>query len=123
MFSKKQSVKCIDFDYSSIAWKTKRDSLGIFRIDAVLREKKTNRLNYLAKTVMAGNVYSTSILPIIPNYNFQWLTNGKKRVIFRTFANNKIKIDTKNNKNINKYLLNIRYKKKREIFIENFTNN
>jgi hypothetical protein len=123
MFSKKQRVKCIDFDYSSIAWKTKRDSLGIFRIDAVLREKKTNRLNYLAKTVMAGNVYSTSILPIIPNYNFQWLTNGKKRVIFRTFANNKIKIDTKNNKNINKYLLNIRYKKKREIFIENFTNN
>ena len=67
MLSKKQSVKCIDFDYSSIAWKTKRDSLGIFRIDAVLREKKTNRLNYLAKTVMAGNVYSTSILPIIPN--------------------------------------------------------
>ena len=39
--------------------------------------------NYLAKTVMAGNVYSTSVLPIVPNYNFQWLTNGKKRIIFR----------------------------------------
>ena len=116
-----QNVKCIDFDYSSIGWKTKKDSLGIFRIDAALKEKKTNNLNYLAKTVMGGNVYSTSILPIVPNYNFQWLTNGKKRIIFRTFVNNKIKIDKRNNKNIDKYLLNIRYKKKKEIFIENLT--
>ena len=59
------------------------------------KKKKTNDLNYLAKTVMAGNVYGTSILPIVPNYNFQWLTNGKKENIFRTFANNKIKIDKK----------------------------
>ena len=121
MLSKIQNVKCIDFDYSSIGWKTKKDSLGIFRIDAALKEKKNNNLNYLAKTVMAGNVYSPSVLPIVPNYNFQWLTNGKKRIIFRTFANNKIKIDKRNNKNIDKYLLNIRYKKKKEIFIENLT--
>ncbi len=114
-----QNVKCIDFDYSSIGWKTKKYSLGIFRIDAALKEKKNDNLNYLAKTVMAGNVYGTSILPIVPNYNFQWLTNGKKRIIFRTFVNNKIKIDKRNNKNIDKYLLNIRYKKKKEIFVEN----
>jgi len=119
MLSKIKNVKCIDFDHSSIGWKNKKDDLGIFRIDAALKEKKTNNLNYLAKTVMAGNVYSTSILPIVPNYNFQWLTNGKKRIIFRTFVNNKIKIDKRNNKNIDKYLLNIRYKKKKEIFVEN----
>ena len=81
MLSKIQNVKCIDFDYSSIGWKTKKDSLGIFRIDAALKE----------------------------------------RIIYRTFANNKIKIDKRNNKNIDKYLLNIRYKKKKEIFIENLT--
>jgi hypothetical protein len=121
MLSKIKNVKCIDFDHSSIGWKTKKDSLGIFRIDAALKEKKTNNLNYLAKTVMGGNVYSTSILPIVPNYNFQWLTNGKKRIIFRTFVNNKIKIDKRNNKNIDKYLLDIRYKKKKEIFVENLT--
>ena len=113
MLSKIQNVKCIDFDYSSIGWKTKKESLGIFKIDAVLKEKKTNNLNYLAKTVMAGNVYGTSILPIVPNYHFQWLTNGKKRIIFRTFTSNRTKVDKKNNIDIDKYLLNIRYKKKR----------
>ena len=66
-----QNVKCIDFDYSSIGWKTKKDSLGIFRIDTAPKEEKNNNLNYLAKTVMAGNVYSPSVLPIVPNYNFQ----------------------------------------------------
>lgn len=121
MLSKIQNVKCIDFEYSSIGWKTKKDSQGIFRIDAVLKEKKNNNLNYLANTVLAGNVYGASILPIVPNYNFQWLTNGKKRIIFRTFANNRTKIDKKNNKDIEKYLLNIKYKKKKEIFIESLT--
>jgi len=123
MFSKKQNVKCLDFDYSSIGWKLKKDSLGLFKIDSALKEKKTNKLHYLAKTVMAGNVYGTSILPIVPNYNFQWLTNGKKRIIFRTFANNKIKIDTKKNIDVYKYLLNIKYKQKREISIENLIEN
>ena len=123
MLSKIQNVKCIDFDYSSIGWKTKKESLGIFKIDAVLKEKKTNNLNYLAKTVMAGNVYGTSILPIVPNYHFQWLTNGKKRIIFRTFTSNRTKVDKKNNIDIDKYLLNIRYKKKKEITIENLMKN
>ena len=82
MLSKIKNVKCIDFDHSSIGWKTKKDSLGIFRIDAALKEKKTNNLNYLAKTVMAGNVYSPSVLPIVPNYNFQWLTMALKNFIY-----------------------------------------
>lgn len=114
MLSKFQNVKCIDFDHSSIGWKTKKNSIGIFKIDAALKEKKTNNSNYLAKTVMAGNVYSTSKLPIVPNYNFQWLTNGNKGIVFRTFANNRIKIDKKKNKKIDKYLLNIRLKKKKK---------
>jgi len=121
MLSKFQNVKCIDFDHSSIGWKTKKNSIGIFKIDAALKEKKTNNSNYLAKTVMAGNVYGTSKLPIVPNYNFQWLTNGNKGIVFRTFANNRIKIDKKKNKKINKFLLNIRLKKKKEIFIESLT--
>ncbi len=72
---------------------------------------------------MAGNVYGTSILPIVPNYHFQWLTNGKKRIIFRTFTSNRTKVDKKNNIDIDKYLLNIRYKKKKEITIENLIKN
>ena len=123
MFNKKHNAKCLDFDYSSIGWKLKNDSLGLFKIDAALKEKKTNKLHYLAKTVMAGNVYGKSILPIVHNYNFQWLTNGKKWAVFRIFANNKIKIDTKINNKIDKYLLNIKYKKKREISIKNLIKN
>ena len=118
MLSKLNNYKHIDFDYSSIGWKTKENSLGIFKIEAALKEKKTSDFNYLAMTVMAGNVYGTSRLPIVPNYNFQWLTDGKKRNIFRTFANNTIKIEKKNNKNIDKYFMNIKYRKKREILIE-----
>ena len=77
----KKNIKCLDFDYSSIGWKLKNKSLGIFGIEASLREKKTNKLYFLAKTVMAGNVYGKSLLPIVPNYNFQWLTDGKKKPI------------------------------------------
>jgi len=123
MFSKTQSVKCLDFDCSSIGWKLKNDSLGLFKIDATLKEKTTNRFHYLAKTVMAGNVYGTSILPIVPNYNFQWLTNGKKRTVFRIFKNNKVKIDIKKNNEVDKYLLNIKYKKKKEVLIKNLLKN
>jgi hypothetical protein len=123
MVSKIQNIKCIDFHYSSIGWITKKDSLGIFKIDASHKEKKTNKVNYLANMVMAGNVYGTSILPIIPNYYFQWLTNGKKRIIFRSFVNKRPQIDKKNNKNIKKYLINVRYKKKKEIYIENLIKN
>ena len=123
MISKNKYFRCLDFDCSSIGWKLKKNSLGLFGVDASLQEKKTNKLHYLAKTVMAGNVYGTSILPIVPNYNFQWLTNGKKRIIFRTFINNKIEIDAKKNDDVDNYLLNIKYKKKKEIFIENLIQN
>ena len=52
MLSKIQNVKCIDFEYSSIGWKTKKDSQGIFRIDAVLKEKKKKKLKLLRKNVL-----------------------------------------------------------------------
>lgn len=119
MFIKKQKIKCLDFNCSSVGWKLKNTSIGLFKIDSMLTEKKTSKAYFLAKTVMAGNVYGQSILPIYPNYNFQWITNAKKKIIFRIFANNEIKIDTGKKKNIEKYILNIKYKKKKNILIKN----
>lgn len=113
-----KECKCIDFDHSFIGWKLKSGSVGLFKIDSVLKEKNTQKINYLAKTVMAGNVYGKSILPIIPNYNFQWFTDGKKRLVFRKFENNEIKIDNKG-KEINKYLINIKKKNKKKISLKN----
>ena len=72
---------------------------------------------------MAGNVYGKSLLPIIPNYNFQWLTDGKKKIVFRIFSNNKIKFDTKKNNKVDAYLLNIQYKKKQQIYIDDIIKN
>jgi len=119
----KKNIKCLDFDYSSIGWRLKNKSLGIFGIEASLKEKKTNKLYFLAKTVMAGNVYGKSLLPIVPNYNFQWLTDGKKKIVFRIFSNNKIKFDTKKNNKVDAYLLNIQYKKKKQIYIDDIIKN
>ena len=116
-------MKCLDFNSSSIGWKLKNGSLGIFKIDALLKEKKNNQINYLANTVMAGNVYGKSILPILPNYNFQWLTNGSNQVVFRYFSNNKIKKDEKKSNKIEKFLVNINYQKKIEVSIEDLIDN
>ena len=123
MFIKKQNIKCLDFNYSFVSWKLKNTSRGLFKIDSILIEKKVSKEYFLAKTVMAGNVYGKSTLPIRPNYNFQWITNGKKKIVFRIFANNEIKIDTGKKRNIDKYILNIKYKKKKNILIKNLIEN
>ena len=67
---------------------------------------------------MAGNVYGKSILPILPNYNFQWLTNGSNQVVFRYFSNNKIKKDEKKSNKIEKFLVNINYQKKSRFLLK-----
>ena len=77
-------MNCLDFKTSSIGWKLKNGSLGLFTIDSSLKEKN-KQTNYLANTVLAGNVYGKSILPIVPNYNFQWVTNGKTKLYFDPF--------------------------------------
>ena len=118
MFKDKLS-KCIDFERSFIGWKLEDGSLGLFKIDSALKEKNNRLTNYLAKTVMAGNVYGKSTLPIIPNYNYQWFTDGKKRIVFRKFENSKIKIDNKKDNRIVKYLINIKKKNKKKISLEN----
>ena len=123
MFIKKQNIKCLDFNHSSVSWKLKNTSRGLFKIDSMLIEKKKSKAYFLAKTVMAGNVYGESILPIRPNYNFQWITNGKKKIVFRIFKNNEIKIDTGKKRNIDKYVLNIKHKKKKHILIKNLIEN
>ncbi len=114
---KDKVFKCIDFDHSVIGWKLKSGSVGLFKIDSVLKEKNNKKINYLAKTVMAGNVYGKSILPITPNYNFQWITNGEKRYVFRKFENSKIKIDNKDSEII-KYITNIKKKNKIKISVQ-----
>lgn len=116
-------MKCFDFRTSSIGWNLKNGSIGLFEIDSVLKEKKNKQIHYLAKTVMAGNVYGKSILPIVPNYNFQWITNGHNQVVFRTFSNDKIIINTKKNYKVDKFLLNIKHTKKTEISIGDLINN
>ena len=121
--TRKKNIKCLDFNSSSIGWKLKNGSLGIFKIDALLKEKKSDQINYLANTVMAGNVYSKSFLPISPNYNFQWLTNGSKQVVYRYFSNNRIKIDEKKNNKIDKFFINTKYQKKIEVSIESLIDN
>lgn len=115
-------MNCLDFKTSSIGWKLKNGSLGLFTIDSSLKEKKNKQTNYLANTVIAGNVYGKSILPIVPNYNFQWLTNGKNQVIFRSFSNNKIKIDTRKSYKVDKFILNIKRTQKIEISIHDLFN-
>ena len=112
-----QLYKCIDFNRSFIGWKLKGGSIGLFKIDSALKEKNNKPINYLAKTVMAGNVYGKSTLPIIPNYNFQWFTDSKKRLVFRKFENSEIKIDYKDNE-VEKYFINIKKKNKKKISIK-----
>ena len=112
-----KTSKCIDFERSFIGWKLECGSVGLFKIDSVLKEKNNKHINYLAKTVMAGNVYGKSILPIIPNYNYQWFTDGKKRLVFRKFENSKIEIHNKDN-GIVKYYVNIKKKNKKKISLE-----
>ncbi len=114
---KDKVFKFTDFDHSVIGWKLKSGSVGLFKIDSVLKEKNNKKINYLAKTVMAGNVYGKSILPIFPNYNFQWITNGEKRFVFRKFENSKIKIDNKDGEII-KYITNIKKKNKKKISVK-----
>ena len=87
MLIDKYENRFLDFNNSSIGWELKKGSIGLFKLDCKLKIKKTNQLYYLAKTVVAGNVYSKSILPIIPNYNYQWAINGQKRIVFRNFKN------------------------------------
>ena len=116
--SKCKTSKCIDFERSFIGWKLECGSIGLFKIDSVLKEKNSKNLNYLAKTVMAGNVYGKYTLPIVPNYNYQWLTDGKKRIVFRKFENSKIQIDNNENR-IVKYFINIKKKNKKKISLEN----
>ena len=113
----------LDFDLSFIGWELKDKSLGLFQIDAKFEDKKTREKYYLSKSVMAGNVYGKSILPIIPNYNYQWITNGKSQIVFRTFSNNEIKIDPKISTKVFRFFLNIKKKQKKEILINDLIEN
>jgi hypothetical protein len=112
-------IRLLDYEHSSVGWLTKQGSGGLFRIDSKIKIKK--KIYYLARTVMAGNVYGNAILPIFPNYYYQWMTDGLSRIIFRTSANGNIFLD-KGDKDIKKYLLNIKLKNRREIDIEDIIN-
>ena len=116
MLKDKYESKFLDFNHSSIGWELKKGSVGLFKLDCKLKIKKTNQFYYLAKTVVAGNVYGKSTLPIIPNYNYQWAINGQKRIVFRNFKN-KVIIDNKKDIRVKRFFKNISYKKKKEISI------
>ena len=113
----------IDFDLSFIGWELKDKSLGLFQIDSKFKDKNTREKYYLSKNVMAGNVYGKSILPITPNYNYQWITNGISQIVFRTFSNKTIKIDPKISTNVSRFFLDIKKKQKKEILINDLIEN
>ena len=121
MLKDKYESKFVDFNNSTIGWELKKGSIGLFKLDCKLKIQKNNQLYYLAKTVVAGNVYGNSTLPIIPNYNYQWAINGQERLVFRNFKN-KVIVDNKKDIRVKRFFVNINYKKKKEISIEKLYN-
>ena len=79
----------LDFERASLAWVTKNNSHGRWRVIAstscwTLRAGERDRF-VLSPRVMAGDVYSTGKLPLDPPYGFQIVASPERHVIIRDF--------------------------------------
>jgi len=122
MLNSNSKLTYLDFNKSSIGWKLINGSVGLFKVDSMLTIKNTNKNFYLAKTVMAGNVYGKKSLPIYPNSHYQCIISETKRKVIRLFANNKIKINSVKDPRVENYLTNIKLKRKKRISILDIIN-
>jgi len=107
----------LDFNKSSIGWKTKSNSVGLFKIESVISEKDHNPF-YLSSAVMAGDVYGQGLLPREPHYHFLWATDGQDVIIYRIYGNQKITIEERTSADYRNILIRNQITKYEPIEIE-----
>jgi hypothetical protein len=88
----------LDFERASLAWVTKDNSHGRWRLIASTacwspRAGEYNRF-VLSPRIMAGDVYGTGKLPLDPPYGFQIVASPQRHVIIRDFEHDLPNRDT-----------------------------
>jgi hypothetical protein len=90
----------LDFERASLAWITKGNSHGRWRVIASttcrLRGEGEPERFVLSPRIMAGDVYGTGKLPLDPPYGFQIIASNERHVIIRDFGGDLPSRDTSN---------------------------
>jgi hypothetical protein len=90
----------LDFERASLAWTTKDNSHGRWRVIAStscwLPPEGEPQHFVLSPRIMAGDVYGTGKLPLDPPYGFQIIASNERHVIIRDFEGDLSSRDTSN---------------------------